>query len=57
MDLAFGLVKVTLQHRPGYVPKQGLAHIFYSQVVTVHSFHPLPFASGEDERLHMLCPV
>ncbi len=22
-----------------------------------HSFHPLPFASSEDERLHMLCPV
>ncbi len=30
---------------------------FRSQVVTLHSFHPPPFASGEDERLHMLCPV
>ncbi len=26
-------------------------------MVTLHSFHPPPFASGEDESLHMLCPV
>ncbi len=26
-------------------------------MVTLHSFHPPPFASSEDERLHMLCPV
>ncbi len=52
----FGLVKVTLRPRPGYIPKV-LSTSFRSQVVTLHSFHPPPFASSEDERLHMLCPV
>ncbi len=47
MDFAPGLVKVTLRPRPK----------FRSQVVTLHSFHPPPFASSEDERLHMLCQV
>ncbi len=56
MDFAPGLVKVTLRPRPGYIPK-GLSTSFRSQVVTLHSFHPPPFASSEDERLHMLCPV
>ncbi len=56
MDFAPGLVKVTLRPRPGYVPKVWSAS-FRSKVVTLHSFHPPPFASGEDERLHMLCPV
>ncbi len=56
MDFAPGLVKVTLRPRPGYVPKV-LSTLFRSQVVTLHSFHPPPFASSEDERLHMLCPV
>ncbi len=53
---AQGLVKVTLRPRPGYIPKV-LSTSFRSQVVTLHSFHPPPFASSEDERLHMLCPV
>ncbi len=56
MDFAPGLVKVTLRPRPGYVPKV-LSTSFRSQVVILHSFHPPPFASSEDERLHMLCPV
>ncbi len=56
MDFAPGLVKVTFRPRPGYVPKV-LSVLFRSQVVSLHSFHPPPFASGEDERLHMLCPV
>ncbi len=56
MDFAPGLVKMTLRPRPGYVPKV-LSTSFCSQVVTLHSFHPPPFASSEDERLHMLCPV
>ncbi len=56
MDFAPGLVKVTLRPRPGYIPKI-LSTSFRSQVVTLHSFHPPPFASSEDERLHMLCPV
>ncbi len=56
MDFAPGLVKMTLRPRPGYVPKV-LSTSFCSQVVTLHSFHPPPFASGEDESLHMLCPV
>ncbi len=38
--------------KPGYVPKV-LSTSFRSQVVTLHSFHPPPFASSEDERLHM----
>ncbi len=56
MDFAPGLVKVTLRPRPGYIPKV-LSTSFRSQVVMLHSFHPPPFASSEDERLHMLCPV
>ncbi len=56
MDFAPGLVEVTLRPRPGYVLKV-LSTSFHSQVVTLHSFHRPPFASGEDERLHMLCPV
>ncbi len=56
MDFAPGLVKVTLRLRPGYIPKV-LSTLFRSQVVTLHSFHPPPFALSEDERLHMLCPV
>ncbi len=56
MDFAPGLVKVTLRPRPGYIPKV-LSTSFRSQVVTLHSFHPPPFASSEDERLHMLCPA
>ncbi len=56
MVFAPDLVKVTLLPRPGYVPKV-LSTSFHSQVVKLHSFHPPPFASGEDERLHMLCPV
>ncbi len=56
MGFAPGLVKVTLRPRPGYIPKV-LSTPFRSQVVTLHSFHPPPFASSEDERLHMLCPV
>ncbi len=56
MDFAPGLVKVTLRPRLGYIPKV-LSTSFRSQVVTLHSFHPPPFASSEDERLHMLCPV
>ncbi len=54
MDFAPGLVKVN--PRPGYIPKV-LSTSFRSQVVTLHSFHPPPFASSEDERLHMFCPV
>ncbi len=56
MDFAPGLVKLTLRPRPGFVPKVLFAS-FCSQVVTLHSFYPPLFASGEDERLHMLCPV
>ncbi len=56
MDFALGLVKVTLRPRPGYVPKV-LSTSFRSQVVMLPSFHSPPFASGEDERLHMLHPV
>ncbi len=56
MDFAPGLVKVTLRPWPGYIPKV-LSTSFRSQVVTLHSFHPPPFASSEDERLHLLCPV
>ncbi len=56
MDFALGLVKVTLRPRPGYIPKV-LSTLFRSQVVILHSFHPPPFASSEDEKLHMLCPV
>ncbi len=56
MDFAPRLVKVTLRPRLGYILKV-LSTSFRSQVVTLHSFHPPPFASSKDERLHMLCPV
>ncbi len=59
-DLVLGanspLVLASLRPRPGYIPKV-LSTSFRSQVVTLHSFHPPPFASSEDERLHLLCPV
>ncbi len=48
MDFAPGLVKVILRPRPGYIPKV-LSISFRSQVVMLHSFHPPPFASSEDE--------
>ncbi len=56
MDFPPCLVKVTLRPRPGYIPKV-LSTSFRSQVVTLHSFHPPPFASSEDKKLHMLSPV
>ncbi len=56
MDFPPCLVKVILRPRPGYIPKV-LSTSFRSQVVTLHSFHPPPFASSEDEKLHMLSPV
>ncbi len=56
MDFAPGLVKVTLRPWPGYIPKV-LSTSFRSQVVTLHSLQPLPFASSENEKLHMFCPV
>ncbi len=56
MDFAPVLVKMTLRPRPGYAPKV-LSASFHSQLVTLHSFHPPPFTSDEDKRLHMLCPV
>ncbi len=49
MDFAPGLVKVTLRPRPGYIPKV-VSTSFRSQVVTLHSFHPPPFASSKDEK-------
>ncbi len=53
MDFAPGLVKVTLRPRPG---SQGLVHVV--PFSSGHSsLHPPPFASSEDERLHLLCPV
>ncbi len=56
MEFAPDPIKVTLWPRPGYIPKV-LSTSFRTQVVTLHTFHPPPFASSEDERLHMLCPV
>ncbi len=56
MDFAPGLVKVTLRPRPGYIPKV-LSTSFRTQVVTLHSFHPPPFALSEDEKLHIVMPV
>ncbi len=55
MDFAPGLVKVTLRPRPGYIPKV-LSTSFHSQVVTLHSFHPPPFASSEDEETSHALP-
>ncbi len=55
MDFAPGLVKVTLRPRPGYIPKV-LSTSFRSQVVTLHSFHPPPFVSSEDES-HFSHPI
>ncbi len=57
MDFAPGLVKVL-----GYIPKtwlysQGFIHIVSLSGGHTHSFQAPTFASGEDERLHMLCPV
>ncbi len=54
MDFAPGQGNLTAQ--ASIAPKV-LTASFCSQVITLHSFHPPPFASGDDERLHMLCLV
>ncbi|CAM4449878.1 unnamed protein product [Leuciscus chuanchicus] len=56
LDFAPGLVKVTLRPRSGYVPKV-LSTAFRSQVINLNAFHPPPFASDEDRKLNLLCPV
>ncbi len=47
---------MTLRPRPGYIPRS-CPHRFALRWSHFTLSHPPPFASSEDEKLHMLCPV
>ena len=49
-----GTRRVVVKPRPGFVQKN---HLVPNTPVTLDAFHPPPFTSEEDERLHCLCPV
>lgn len=50
----FGETRVVLKPNPAFIPKNLLSAC---NPVELLSFHPPPFASEEDRRLHCLCPV
>ncbi|KAI7790836.1 hypothetical protein IRJ41_002448 [Triplophysa rosa] len=47
--------RVFLRHNPAFMPKCFPA--VTCEVIELSAFHPPPFSSAEDERLHALCPV
>lgn len=50
----FSAGKVTIRPNPAFVPKNPLMQCIPMEL---REFHPPPFASQEDEKLHCLCPV
>ncbi|XP_041852953.1 uncharacterized protein LOC121647506 [Melanotaenia boesemani] len=54
--LAPGRAKAHLQPNPAFVPKV-MGHSYRCPSVELLAFHPPPFSSEEDKRLHTLCPV
>lgn len=56
MMFAPGVQKVTFRTNPAFVPKL-FDQAGAVQSVDLLAFHPPPFASPEEERLHSLCPV
>lgn len=51
-----GLSKVCLCPNPAFIPKV-LDSAFSWRAVELETFHPPPFSSEEEGRLHSLCPV
>ena len=56
LQFAPGLSKVCLRPNPAFVPKV-VESAYRCPSVELLAFHPPPFSSGEEQRLHMLCPV
>ncbi|XP_048059471.1 uncharacterized protein LOC125276089 [Megalobrama amblycephala] len=56
MQFATDYSRVTLKTNPAFVPKVSESALACKQVDLL-AFHPQPFSSPEDERLHCLCPV
>ncbi len=48
--------KVSMRPNPAFLPKV-ISPFHMNQSVELMAFHPPPFSSPEEERLHMLCPV
>ncbi len=55
-DVHSGGRKVTFRPNPAFVPKV-FDHASTVQSVGLLAFHPPPFSSPEEERLHSLCSV
>lgn len=56
LQMAPGLAKVCLRPNPAFVPKV-MESAYRCSTVELLAFHPPPFSSVEEERLHTLCPV
>nr|XP_055071026.1 uncharacterized protein LOC129451681 [Misgurnus anguillicaudatus] len=56
MMFAPGVQRVSFRTNPAFVPKV-FDHAGAAQSVDLLAFHPPPFTSPEEERLHNLCPV
>ncbi|KAL1255328.1 hypothetical protein QQF64_013389 [Cirrhinus molitorella] len=56
MRFAPGGLKVTFKTNPAFLPKV-FDHSGSDQSVDLMAFHPPPFSSSEEERLHCLCPL
>ncbi|KAL1255562.1 hypothetical protein QQF64_013623 [Cirrhinus molitorella] len=56
MQFALDFSRVTFKTNSAFVPKVSESTLAYRQV-DLRAFHPPPFSSSEEERLHRLCPV
>ncbi|XP_073683991.1 uncharacterized protein [Garra rufa] len=56
MQFAMDCSRVSLKTNPAFVPKVSDSALACNQVDLI-AFHPPPFSSPEEERLHCLCPV
>ncbi|XP_032363907.1 uncharacterized protein LOC116677742 [Etheostoma spectabile] len=56
LQFAPGLSRVCLRPNPAFVPKV-VESAYRCPSVELRAFHPPPFCSEEERRLHMLCPV
>ncbi|XP_050958769.1 LOW QUALITY PROTEIN: uncharacterized protein LOC127160164 [Labeo rohita] len=56
MQFTMDYSRVSLKTNPAFVPKVSESALAYNQV-DLMAFHPPPFSSPEEERLHCLCPV
>ncbi|XP_050972479.1 uncharacterized protein LOC127169281 [Labeo rohita] len=56
MQFTMDYLRVSLKTNPAFVPKVSESALAYNQA-DLMAFHPPPFSSPEEERLHCLCPV